>query len=82
MYVSLSLSLFLSLSLSLSLFMDPAFFCRFAVHSGSSAEKYENTQEKTQKERKEVNFTKIFRYFKLLRALFVFLVGATSFSAP
>jgi len=67
---------------SLSFFMDPAFFCRLAVHRGSSAEKYENTQEKTQKERKEVNFTKIFQYFKLSRALFVFLVGATSFSAP
>jgi len=36
---------------SLSFFMDPAFFCRLAVHRGSSAEKYENTQEKTQKER-------------------------------
>ena len=63
---------------SLSFFMDPAFFYRLAVHRGSSAEKYENTQEKTQKERKEVNFTKI---FKLSRALFVFLVGSTSFSA-
>jgi len=47
MYVSLSLSL------SLSLFMDPAFFCRLAVHSGSSAENTKTHRKKHKKKEKK-----------------------------
>jgi len=64
----------------LSLFL---WILRFFADLRSTAEavrKNTKTHRKKHK-KKEVNFTKIFQYFKLSRALFVFLVGSTSFSA-